>query len=173
MRYAVSKGAFIAVAGGNDYEDGNPVERLAEQAAPSPAPWRSLPSAPMAIGPVFGVQSYIEIARPEATARLVERRRVAADLTTRRRSRRTICRRRSTGHLASTLREHQLHGDVDGNPARRRPGRAPDVAGHHDPSAVEAAIKQFATDKGPRAETTSTAKGSSTRGNASRLGIIR
>ena len=34
MRYAVGKGVFIAVAGGNDYEDGNPIERLAEQAGP-------------------------------------------------------------------------------------------------------------------------------------------
>ena len=33
MQYAVSKGAFIAVAGGNDYENGNPPEVLPEIAA--------------------------------------------------------------------------------------------------------------------------------------------
>ncbi|MFN8060565.1 MAG: S8 family serine peptidase [Vicinamibacterales bacterium] len=30
LRYAVSLGAFVAIAGGNDFERGNPVERLAE-----------------------------------------------------------------------------------------------------------------------------------------------
>jgi serine protease len=30
IAYAVSRGAFVAVAGGNEFDDGNPVERLAE-----------------------------------------------------------------------------------------------------------------------------------------------
>jgi serine protease len=30
VAYAVSRGAFVAVAGGNEFDDGNPVERLAE-----------------------------------------------------------------------------------------------------------------------------------------------
>jgi serine protease len=30
IAYAVSRGAFVAVAGGNEFEEGNPVERLAE-----------------------------------------------------------------------------------------------------------------------------------------------
>ena len=30
IRYAISKGAFVAVAGGNEFEDGNPTEVLAE-----------------------------------------------------------------------------------------------------------------------------------------------
>jgi serine protease len=71
MRYAVSKGAFIAVAGGNDYEDGNPVERLAEQAAPIDGA-----VVVAAVGPdknrayYSGVKSYIEIAAPGGNGRL-------------------------------------------------------------------------------------------------------
>jgi serine protease len=34
IRYAVSRGAFVAVAAGNGYEDGNPTEAIAEEAAP-------------------------------------------------------------------------------------------------------------------------------------------
>ena len=36
IRYAVGKGAFIALAGGNDFEDGNPTEVLAEIASRVP-----------------------------------------------------------------------------------------------------------------------------------------
>ena len=36
IRYAVSKGSFVAVAGGNDFEDGNPTEVVAEIAARVP-----------------------------------------------------------------------------------------------------------------------------------------
>ena len=39
IRYATGRGVFVAVAGGNAYENGNPVERVAEQAAPSRARW--------------------------------------------------------------------------------------------------------------------------------------
>jgi serine protease len=71
MRYAVSKGAFIAVAGGNDYEDGNPVERLAEQAEPI--------QGAVVVGAVgrdrnrayySGVKPYIEIAAPGGNSRV-------------------------------------------------------------------------------------------------------
>jgi serine protease len=71
MRYAVSRGAFIAVAGGNDYEDGNPIERLAEQAGPIAGAM-----AVAAVGPdgnrayYSGVQSYIEIAAPGGNRRV-------------------------------------------------------------------------------------------------------
>jgi serine protease len=71
MRYAVSKGAFIAVAGGNDYEDGNPVERLAEQAEPIDGA-----IVVAAVGPdknrayYSGVKSYIEIAAPGGNGRI-------------------------------------------------------------------------------------------------------
>jgi serine protease len=71
MRYAVSKGAFIAVAGGNSYDEGNPVERLAEQAAPIEGA-----IVVAAVGPdsnralYSGVHSYIEIAAPGGNGRL-------------------------------------------------------------------------------------------------------
>jgi serine protease len=71
MRYAVSRGAFIAVAGGNDYERDNPIERLAEPAA-------SIDGV-MAVAAVgrelqrayySGVHSYIEIAAPGGDSRV-------------------------------------------------------------------------------------------------------
>jgi len=71
MRYAVSKGVFIAVAGGNGYEDGNPTERFAEQAAPIDGA-----IVVAAVGPdknrayYSGVKSYIEIAAPGGNSRL-------------------------------------------------------------------------------------------------------
>jgi serine protease len=71
MRYAVSKGAFIAVAGGNDYEDGNPIERLAEQAEPIDGA-----TVVASVGPdkkrayYSGVKAYIEIAAPGGNGRI-------------------------------------------------------------------------------------------------------
>jgi serine protease len=71
MQYAVSKGSFIAVAGGNDYEDGNPVERLAEQAAPIQGA-----VVVAAVGRDKGrayysaVKPYIELAAPGGNSRL-------------------------------------------------------------------------------------------------------
>lgn len=65
IRYAVSRGAFVAVAAGNDYEDGNPIERLAEQAAPIDgaivvaAVGRGLTRAVYS-----GVRDYVEITAP-------------------------------------------------------------------------------------------------------------
>jgi serine protease len=65
MRYAVGKGVFLAVAGGNDFQDGNPVEVVAQIAG-------SIDGA-MAVGaigrdlqraPYSGTGSYIEIAAP-------------------------------------------------------------------------------------------------------------
>ena len=60
-----AEGRFIAVAAGNDYENGNPVERLAEQAGPIDgavvvaAVGRGLTRAYYS-----GVKSYVEIAAP-------------------------------------------------------------------------------------------------------------
>jgi serine protease len=71
MRYAVARGAFIAVAAGNDYEDGNPVERIAEQAGPIAGA-----IVVAAVGPdrnrayYSGVRPYVEIAAPGGNARL-------------------------------------------------------------------------------------------------------
>jgi serine protease len=70
MRYAVSRGAFIAVAAGNDFEDGNPIERLAEQAGPIDGA-----IVVAAVGPdrnrayYSGSQSYVDIAAPGGNAR--------------------------------------------------------------------------------------------------------
>lgn len=65
MQYAVSKGAFIAVAGGNDYENGNPPEVLPEIAA-------QIQGAVSVAGvdpdfnraPYSSTGSYIEVAAP-------------------------------------------------------------------------------------------------------------
>jgi serine protease len=71
MRYAVARGAFIAVAGGNDFERGNPIERIAEQAGPIAGAM-----VVAAIGPdgqrayYSGVRPYVEIAAPGGNARL-------------------------------------------------------------------------------------------------------
>jgi serine protease len=71
MRYAVSKGVFIAVSAGNDYENGNPVEALAQQAGPI--------DGAMVVAAVgqdqrrayySGVHSYVEIAAPGGNVRV-------------------------------------------------------------------------------------------------------
>jgi serine protease len=71
MRYAVSRGAFLAVAAGNDYEDGNPVERLAEQAGPIAG---AIVVAAVGVDRnrayYSGVHPYVEIAAPGGNARL-------------------------------------------------------------------------------------------------------
>ena len=71
IRYAVARGAFVAVAGGNDYEDGNPVERLAEQAGPiEGAMVVSAVGRDMSRAYYSGVKSYIEIAAPGGSRRV-------------------------------------------------------------------------------------------------------
>ena len=71
MRYAVSKGVFIAVAGGNSYERGNPIERLAEQAGPIDGAMVVAATGPDRLRSYFsGVQSYVEIAAPGGNSRL-------------------------------------------------------------------------------------------------------
>jgi serine protease len=70
IRYAVSRGAFVAVAGGNEYENGNPVEAIAQVAAPI--------EGAMVVAAVgrehrrayySGVHDYVEIAAPGGDAR--------------------------------------------------------------------------------------------------------
>lgn len=70
LRYAVGKGTFIAVAGGNDYEDGNPTERLAEQAGPiEGAMVVASVGRDMTRAYYSGVKSYIDIAAPGGNRR--------------------------------------------------------------------------------------------------------
>jgi len=176
MRYAVSKGAFIAVAGGNDYEDGNPVERLAEQAGPIPGAM-----AVAAVGPdgnrapYSGVQSYIEIAAPGGNRRVS-----------------------SNGGVWQQTYDPAAVETYDLPPSRYGPPRfdtfvnisytgtsmaTPHVAGLAallmsqgitTPSAVEAAIKQFATDKGPEGRDDEYGEGLiNPRATLRGLGIIR
>ena len=71
MRYAVSKGAFIAVAAGNAYERGNPVERLAEQAGPIDGAMVVAATGPDRQRAYYsGVKPYVEIAAPGGNSRL-------------------------------------------------------------------------------------------------------
>jgi serine protease len=71
MRDAVARGAFIAISAGNDFEEGNPEERLAEIAARIDgvmcvaAVGRELNRAPYS-----GVKPYVEIAAPGGDVRV-------------------------------------------------------------------------------------------------------
>ena len=57
-------------------------------------------------------------------------------------------RRRSRAAARRLVRLLLLPGHVDGHAARVGLRRAAHAAGHHQPAAIEAAMKQFATDKG-------------------------
>jgi serine protease len=71
IRYAVSKGTFVAVAAGNGYERGNPIERLAEQAGPIDGAMVVAATGPDRQRSYYsGVQSYVEIAAPGGNSRL-------------------------------------------------------------------------------------------------------
>lgn len=70
MRYAVSRGVFVAVAAGNDYERGNPIERLAEQAGPIDGAMVVAATGNDSTRAYYsGVRDYVEIAAPGGNAR--------------------------------------------------------------------------------------------------------
>jgi serine protease len=65
MRYAVGKGVFIAVAGGNDFQDGNPTEVVAQLAGSiDGAVSVAAIGSDLQRAPYSGTGSYIEIAAP-------------------------------------------------------------------------------------------------------------
>jgi serine protease len=65
MRYAVGKGVFLAVAGGNDFVDGNPVEVVAQLAGTIDGAVAVGAIGPdMRRAPYSGTGSYIELAAP-------------------------------------------------------------------------------------------------------------
>ncbi len=152
IRYAVGRGAFVAVAAGNDYERDNPVERLAEQAAPI--------EGAMAVAAVgrgltrayySGVKPYVEIAAPGGDHRAAGS---------------------SSGAILQQTYSPIFTDTFTGGPLRYAAPRfdtfayvyyqgtsmaTPHVSGLAallmsqgitSPQAVEAAIKRFATDKG-------------------------
>jgi serine protease len=65
MRYAVGKGAFLAVAGGNDFQNGNPTEVVAQLAGSiDGAVAVAAVGSDLQRAPYSGTASYMEIAAP-------------------------------------------------------------------------------------------------------------
>jgi serine protease len=74
MRYAVGKGVFIAVAAGNGYEDGNPVEVIAEIASRLPGAVSVASVDPSKAHAYYSTSgSYVELSAPGGSERGFDR----------------------------------------------------------------------------------------------------
>ena len=152
LRYAVSKGCFVAISAGNDFADGNPTEVIAEIASRVPGA-----VSVAAVDPAKGHASYsssgswIELAAPGGEFGGLRQRRGHSPADARSRSGRHVrsARRRSSSPRGS------IRWPISSSPARRRrrltcPASPRCSCSRASPilPPIEAALEQFATDLG-------------------------